>query len=198
MAEHLDGDPLATLRRWLDEAADDDPAAPAAMTLATVGDGLPHARTVVVTTITDAGLTFHSSTPTTKSSDLRATPRAAGVFHWPALGRQVVLDGDVTELPAEHSRTAYPSRPRQLQLLAWVYEDLGADPDAISSALAQERMSAAAGRDPATLPMPPSWTTFSLAPRRLDFWQAGSEEVAPTKTRFERRTDGWRRTERLP
>lgn len=201
-AEHLSGDPLAILRRWLSEAEVGGAVMPATMTLATTDGEEPHARTVVVTAVTEDGLRFHSSTPTAKSRDLRATHRAAGVFHWPAVGRQVVLTGPVTELPAQVSQAAYPTRPRQLQLLAWVYEDLGqelADPLAdVPSERVQERMTAAAQRDPATLPMPPSWTTFLFTPDRIDFWQAGTEVIAPTKTRFLHRGEAWDRSEALP
>lgn len=204
-AEHLDGDPLAILRRWLGEAeAGGEPMA-ATMQLATADGGEPHARTVVVTTVTDAGLTFHSSTPTTKSRDLRANARAAGVFHWPTAGRQVVVAGAVEELSAAESDAAYRTRPRQLQLIAWVYEELGQDlaapAFAVDSALVQERMDAAAALDQATLERPPSWTTFRIVPERLDFWQAGTEVVAPTKTRFLRgpgSAAAWSRSEALP
>lgn len=204
-AEHLEGDPLAILRRWLGEAeAGGEPMA-ATMQLATASEGEPHARTVVVTTVTDAGLTFHSSTPTTKSRDLRSNGRAAGVFHWPTAGRQVVVAGAVVELSVRESDAAYPTRPRQLQLLAWVYEDLGQDlaapAFAVPARLVQERMDAAAALDPATLERPPSWTTFRIVPERIDFWQAGTEVVAPTKTRFLREGAGaetWSRTEALP
>lgn len=200
MHEQLDGDPIAILQRWTAEAG--APEVPVTMTLATT-DGLePHARTVVITSIAAAGLTFHSSTPTVKSRDLAAVPRAAGVFYWPAQGRQVVLAGAVRELTEEESRARYPHRPRQLQLVAWVYEDLGqnlAEPlAAVPSALIAERMAAAAERDVATLSKPPSWTTFCLTPERLDFWQAGSETVAPTKTRFLLDGGAWVRSEALP
>lgn len=202
IAEHLDGDPIAILQRWLLEAEASGAGMPATMTLATTDGDEPHARTVVVTTVTEAGLTFHSSTPTTKSRDLRAVAKAAGVFHWPTTGRQVVLSGSVSELSAEESAAAYATRPRQLQLIAWVYEDLGQDLQGpaweVAAERVQQRMDAAAERDPATLQRPPSWTTFRIAPRRMDFWQAGTEVVAPTKTRFLRDGDRWVRSEALP
>lgn len=205
LTEHLDGDPLEVLRRWTAEAQRAGVVMPAAMTLATTDGEDPHARTVAVTGITDRGLTFHSSTPTTKSSDLRTHPRASGVFLWTALGRQAVVLGTVTEQDREVTERAFPTRPRQLQLLAWVYEDLGqdlADPTAhVPAARIAERMAAAAERDPATLPPPPSWTTFVLSVDRVDLWQAGTEVVAPTKTRFLRASDGtgpWERREALP
>lgn len=202
MPERLEDDPVLLLRRWLGEAEAAGLPLPSTATLATSSGDEPHARTVVVTAVEPEGLRFHSSTPTTKSRDLAVNPRASMVFHWPALGRQLVLAGTVAQLDAGVSRAAFPTRPRQLQLVAWAYEDLGqdlAEPDrAVPSARVQERMEAAGARDAATLPMPPSWTTYRVHPHRVDVWQAGSEVVAPRKDRYLRDEQGWRRVESLP
>jgi pyridoxamine 5'-phosphate oxidase len=97
------------------------------------------------------------------------------------------------ELDAAASLAAYPTRPRQLQLLAWAYESLlpglsapyGVAPGAVESSFA-----AAAG-DPASAAAPASWTTIALTPARIDFWQAGTETTPPTKTRYDRAGDSW-------
>ena len=189
--EALDGNPMDVLARWVGEAAQPT------MTLATAdGSGVPHARTVLVTGIDATGLWFHSSTPTTKTRDIAAQPRVAGVFHWPALGRQVVLRGTATELPAAVSRTAFPTRPLGLRRLAWAYDALGVD--GADTPLADgdvERAFAAAGeaRD-----MPPSWTTVRLEPDRVDFWQAGDDDTPATKTLFTRADGGWAARPALP
>ena len=131
------------------------------MTFATAdASGLPHARTVLITEVDATSVRFHSSRPTTKTSDIAAQPRASGVFYWP--GRQVVLRGVASELSAASSRAAFPSRPLGLRRLAWAYEALGADGS--DSAVAPgdvERAFAAAG---AAQEMPPSWTTIRLVP----------------------------------
>lgn len=195
----LDDDPLALLAAWAQEAG-----TPTTMVLATAdADGAPHARTVVVTAVTGDGLRFHSSSPTTKTDDLAANPRASGVLHWPALGRQVVVTGTTLELPAEVSRAAYPTRPRQLQLLAWAYEHLArrpVGPDGEQPAGAVEAaVAAAAEHDPAALAMPASWTTLQLRPHRVDVWRAGDEPGPPSRTRHVRAAGGgWRRFPVLP
>lgn len=186
-----DDDPLALLARWADEASAGAAGTPTTMVLATAdGDGAPHARTVVVTAVTGAGLRFHSSTPTTKTEDLAVNPRASGVLHWPARGRQVVVTGTARRLPAEVSGAAYPTRPRQLQLLAWAYEHLArrpVGPDGEQPVGAVEAAVAAAAQgDPSTLPVPASWTTFELRPHRVDVWRAGREPGPPSRTRFVR------------
>lgn len=189
MPEILTGAPLPILDRWVTEADAAGVPLPSTMTLATAdAEGFPHARTVVVTQIDRDGLRFHSSTPTTKTEDIAANPCVSAVFHWPALGRQVVLNGTARELPAEVSDAAYPTRPRQLQLVAWAYDDLATQtsaPDgAVERVQIRERFDAAATRDP--LPRPASWITLELTPWRVDFWQAGTETTPPVKTRFTR------------
>jgi pyridoxamine 5'-phosphate oxidase len=192
---------MAALARWVREAGDAGLPAPSTMTFATTGADGPHARTVLVTTIDAGALYFHSSTPTGKTVDLDADPRASGVFHWPALGRQAILTGRAVQLDAATSRAAYPTRPRQLQLLAWAYEELlpglsgpsyGVAPGAVEAAFA------AAADAPSSAGAPPSWTTISFTPHRLDFWQAGTETTPPTKTRYDRAPTGWTPTPVLP
>jgi pyridoxamine 5'-phosphate oxidase len=202
MREHLTGNPLDVLARWVREAEAAQLPLPSTMTLATAdADGVPHARTVLVTAVEEDSVRFHSSTPTTKTRDLAANPSASAVFHWPALGRQVVLQGEAGELDAATSRAAYPTRPRQLQLLAWVYEALTpglTGPDHAVAPCAVEREFAAAADDPRSAVTPPGWTTVRLVAHRVDFWQAGTESTPPGKTRFTRGDAGWRNFPVLP
>jgi pyridoxamine 5'-phosphate oxidase len=204
MRDELSGNPLDIVERWVAEAQAAQLPLPSTMTLATAdADGVPHARTVLVTAVDAESLRFHSSTPTTKTRDLAANPRVSAVFHWPALGRQVVLQGEAAELDADTSRAAYPSRPRQLQLVAWAYDALTPGltaPDFAVPSGAVEREFAAAGDDPRSATAPPSWTTVRLVPHRVDFWQAGTTTTPPGKTRFTRDGDGdgWRSFPVLP
>ena len=198
----VDGGPLAVLARWIGEAEAAGLPGPSTMTLATAGaDGVPQARTVLVTALDVDSLRFHSSTPTRKTVDIAANPRVSGVFHWPALGRQVVLAGTAELLDAETSRRAFPTRPRPLQLVAWAYEELTPvlhGPDhAVAPGAVEAAFAAAAARDPATLPMPASWTTVRVVPARMDFWRAGTADTPPARTRFVREA-GWRHFPVLP
>jgi pyridoxamine 5'-phosphate oxidase len=191
MGEDVDGDPLELLARWIGEAGAAGLSGPSTMTLATAGaDGVPQARTVLVTAVDADSVRFHSSTATRKTVDLAANPRVSGVFHWPALGRQVVLEGTAELLDAATSRAAFPTRPRPLQLVAWVYEELTPGlrgPDhAVAPGAVEAAFAAAAARDPATLPMPASWTTVRVVPWRMDFWRAGTANTPPARTRFVR------------
>jgi pyridoxamine 5'-phosphate oxidase len=196
MPEQLSGDPLVVLARWA-AAADHH-----TMTFATAdADGVPHARTVLVTGIGPDGVRFHSSAPTTKTRDLAANPRASAVFYWPAHERQVVLEGRAAELDAETSRAGFCTQARQLQLIAWAYQALLPKLEPPHYAVppgAVEKAFDAAAADPASHQAPPTWTTIRLEPDRVDFWQAGTETTPSTKTRFVRDGEGWRHFPVLP
>jgi len=187
---------MAVLVRWLADAAEQP--APAAMVLATAGaDGVPHARTVLVTAVDGDELLFHSSTPTPKTRDLAANPRASGVFHWPSLGRQAVVAGTVTELDRAATEAAFRTRPPQLQRLAWAYDAVlptvagplhAVEPGAVEAAFAAARATAA----------PPSWTTFALTVTCADFWQSQGPDAPAAKTRYVRDGDCWTEARVLP
>ena len=206
-------DPLATLAEWVAEAAEAGALSPYTFTLGTVGpDGAPHARTVVSTVIDSDHVRFHSSVPTTKTRDLRNDPRASAVFFWPEIGRQVVLHGTTTELDEATSRAAFPHRPRQLQLVAWAYDDVLTeagggviDPEVVSADVptsaehVAERVAHHGARPAADLPMPGSWTTIAFVPTRIDLWQGVGPEVAALKTRYDKDAEGgWTSAEILP
>ncbi|MCW0215464.1 MAG: pyridoxamine 5'-phosphate oxidase family protein [Pseudonocardia sp.] len=202
MREDLERNPLDVVRRWVAEAEAAGLPAPSTLTFATAdADGVPHARTVLVTAIDDVGLRFHSSRPTTKTRDVAENPRVSAVFHWPALGRQVTLQGVAEELDPEVARAAYPTRPRQLRLIAWAYDVLTptlAGPDfAVEPGAVEREFDAAAAAD-LDAAMPRSWTTIAVTPARMDFWRAGTETTPPAKTRFVRDGGAWRSFPVLP
>ncbi len=199
--EVLADDPLVQLAAWAGDAA--GLAGPTTMVLATAdADAAPHARTVVVTTIGPGGLRFHSSSPTGKTADLAVNPRASGVLHWPALGRQAVVTGAATTLPDDVSDAAYPTRPRQLQLLGWVYEELArsaAGPHGEQAPGAVEASFEAVGlRDPASPARPSTWCTLELSPHQVDLWRAGDDRTPPRRTRYVLADGGWRSFPVLP
>ncbi len=186
--EELGGDPLAVLARWVAESGQ------LTMTLATAdASGVPHARTVLVTAIDATSLRFHTSTPTRKTRDIAVQPRVAGVFHWPAAGRQVVVRGTASDLGQVVSRAAFPTRPLGLRRLAWAYDTLGVD--AVLAPGDVERAFAAAGEAQV---MPPSWTTVRLEPDQADFWQVGDDDHPASKTCFARVGGAWEAHPALP
>ncbi|GAA0898902.1 pyridoxine/pyridoxamine 5'-phosphate oxidase [Pseudonocardia zijingensis] len=196
MPEEVSGDPLALLARWAEAGAH------RTMTFATAdADGVPHARTVLVTGIGADGVRFHTSTPTTKTRDIAANPHASAVFHWREQERQAVLQGRAVELDAAASRAGYLAQPRRLQVLAWAIRSLLPHlraPDYAVPPGVMEEAFAAAAADPASHEPPDTWTTIRLEPDRIDFWQGGTETSPSTKTRFVRDGQGWRSFPVLP
>jgi pyridoxamine 5'-phosphate oxidase len=171
LAEHdLDPDPLALFRRWFAAAADAGVAEPEAVALATASpDGRPSARMVLARGIDERGFAFYTNYGSRKGGDLEENPRAALLFHWPALGRQVRVEGPVERLPREESEHYARNRSRDSQVSAlaspqsrpvpsreWLEERVG------------ELLREHEGQD---LPVRDDWGGYRLIPDAWEFWQ---------------------------
>jgi pyridoxamine 5'-phosphate oxidase len=178
--------PLAA--RWLQEAiAGEVQPNPNAMTLATAAEsGQPSARVVLVKDLnTEQGyLVFYSHYDSRKGLELAANPRAAAVFHWDLLGRQLRLEGQVVRSPASESDAYFATRPRLSQLYAWASDQ--SQPIADRSALLAQAEARAARlgisvtnnqspRDDDDKPIrrPHHWGGFRLWIGALEFWVHG-------------------------
>ena len=169
---------------------------PEAMTLATTGPrGRPSARVVLLRGLDQRGLVFFTNYRSRKGRDLARQPSAALVFYWPALGRQVRVEGRVTRLPAEESDVYFASRPRAARLAAWASNQSSpiADREALrrSYAAVQARFR---GRD---VPRPPHWGGYRLVPRVFEFWRSGPHRLHE-RLRFARGPRGWKVTRLAP
>ncbi len=123
-------DPLAHFGRWLDDAIAARLPEPNAMTVATsTPDGAPSARMVLLRGFDADGFVFYTNYESRKGDELRANPRAALVFFWPELQRQVRIEGDVVQVTAEESDAYYASRPRGSQIGAWASRQSQVLPD---------------------------------------------------------------------
>ena len=161
-------DPIAQLGAGLAEAHDAVPQ-PDAMTLATAdASGRPSARIVLLRGLDGRGLTFFTNRGSRKGDDLRANPRAALVFHWWELGRQVRVEGEVEEISDEESTAYWRSRPRESQIAAWASPQsaplTGRAELEIRVADVERRF---AGVD---VPLPAFWGGYRLGPKRIEFW----------------------------
>lgn len=184
--------PLQILQRWLDEAADAGAAAPAAMTLATVGaDGRPSARVVSLKRLEPEALVFTTALWTRKAAELRANPRAALVFHWPALGRQARIEGQAEVAERGLAEQLFDERPRSHQLQAIVsrqgeaIEDIGQ-----LRARLDELTSETEGQE---IRCPADWGAVRIRPDAVEFWSEGEDRLHERRL-FERDGDGWAAT----
>jgi pyridoxamine 5'-phosphate oxidase len=166
----LDPDPRRQFQRWFDEAAATGMRAPEAVALATAtADGRPAARMVLLKGIDERGLRFHTNYGSRKGRELAENPRAALLFHWQPLGRQVRIEGDVERAPEAESDEYFGTRSREAQLSA------AASPQSepVASRGELEARVEALRREYAggPVPRPSGWGGFTLVPHAWEFWQ---------------------------
>jgi len=168
----VDRDPFRQFARWFDEAVAAGAAEPTAMTLATVdADGRPSARIVLLKGVDARGFAFYTNRDSRKGRALAHDARAALLFFWVELERQVRIEGRV-ELVADADADAYfASRPRASRLGAWASPQSA--PIADRAALERhyddvEQRYAAAGD---AIPRPPHWGGYRVVPAAFEFWQ---------------------------
>jgi pyridoxamine 5'-phosphate oxidase len=181
----LDADPFRLFDAWLGEARAAE-SQPDAFALATAdASGEPSVRMLLLRGHGPDGFCFYTNRASRKGRDLAGRPRAAALFHWPILDRQVRLAGAVREIDADESAAYFAERPRGSQLSAWASEQ-GAE---IESRQALERRVARAGMRFASgpVPLPPNWGGYRLIPDRFEFWLSREDRL---HDRVEYRLDG--------
>lgn len=188
-------DPLEAFAAWLQEALDANVYQANAMTLATVStDGRPSARVVLLRAFDAHGFCFYTNYESRKASDLAQNPRAALVFWWGPLERQVRVEGCVERLTAAESDAYYESRPRGSRLGAWASPQSQPIADRI---VLEERLAALdaeyAAADP---PRPPFWGGYRVRPQCMEFWQSGPHRLHD-RFCYTRQADGAWSIERL-
>ena len=165
-------DPFALFAEWLAEAAKSEPADPNAMTLATVdAQGLPDARTVLLKDFDEAGLVFYTNLESAKGHELAANPRAALLFHWKSLRRQVRVRGTVSGVSDAEADAYFATRAKDSQIGAWASAQSQPlpEPHALEKAVAAYALKFALGKPP----RPPHWSGFRVEPLAIEFWRAG-------------------------
>ena len=119
LEDDLAGDPLEQFRRWYADAEGAGLRAPQALALATAGaDGAPSVRMFLLKGADERGFVFFTGYGSRKGGELEANPRAALLFHWDVLGRQVRVEGHVERVAADESDAYFATRPRGAQLAA--------------------------------------------------------------------------------
>lgn len=174
-AELISGDftaadePFGLFAVWFAEAVKSEPNDPNAMALATVDpDGLPDVRMVLLKGFDTAGFVFYSHIGSAKGRELAATPKAALLFHWKSLRRQVRIRGTVSRVTDAEADAYFATRPKQAQIGAWASKQS----QPLESRMAFEKAIAlnAAKYAIGEVPRPPGWSGWRIAPQAFEFW----------------------------
>ena len=186
------GDPVALFESWFTAARDSEPNDPEAMALATAtSDGRPSVRMVLLKGYGPDGFTFYTNAESRKGDEIRANPRAALLFHWKLLGRQVRIEGTLEEVSAELADAYFASRHPDSRLGS-AASDQSRPLDERASYLA--RVEGLRERYPdGAVPRPPHWTGFRLKPERIEFWISREHRLHERRV-FSRDGDGWTST----
>jgi pyridoxamine 5'-phosphate oxidase len=165
-------DPIRQFEQWFADAVNAQVPEPNAMTLATAGPGGdPSARIVLLKGADERGFTFFTNYDSRKGRELATRPRAALLFFWPELERQIRIEGGTTKVDAAESAAYFASRPRSSQLGAWASPQ--SEPIAGRSVL-EGRFAGFADRyrdESRPVPRPPHWGGYRLVPESIEFWQ---------------------------
>lgn len=162
-------DPFALFDEWFAEARAKELNDPNAMALATVAaDGQPHVRIVLLKGQGRAGFVFYTNEQSAKGEQLAENPRAALLFHWKTLRRQVRIEGPVDRVAGAEADSYFASRSRDSQIGAWASDQSRPlDRRATFESRFEEMKRRFEGKD---VPRPPHWGGYRVAPERIEFW----------------------------
>jgi pyridoxamine 5'-phosphate oxidase len=182
-------DPLALFDEWFADARASEPDEPGAMAVATTGaDGQPSVRMVLLKAHDPAGFVFYTHEQSDKGQDLAENPRAALLFHWKSLHRQIRIEGRVGRVSDAEADAYFATRIRDAQLGAWA-SDQSRPLD--SRATFEQRFEEAKRRfDGRDVPRPTGWGGYRVVPDRIEFWIAREHRLHERRL-FTSTGDGW-------
>jgi pyridoxamine 5'-phosphate oxidase len=195
--QDADPDPFRQFSGWFEEARRSGVRAPEAAALATATPGgAPSLRIVLIKEAGAGGFVFYSSYESRKGQELAANPRAALLFHWDALGRQIRVEGPVQRLSREESTAYVRSRPRASQLGALASPQ--SQPIASRELLERRAAELAARYADVEPPLPEAWGGYRLLAETFEFWQHRDDRLHD-RLRYAHRPDGsWELTRLAP
>lgn len=193
---HAAANPFVQFGAWIALALEAAGGEPYAMTLATAdAAGNPSARVVLLRGWDERGFTFFTNYDSDKGREIAARPRAALVFAWAALERQVRIAGAVEVLSSAESDAYFARRPRGHQVSAWASAQ--SRPLAERADLERAMAEADARFAGAAVPRPPYWGGYRVLPERIEFWQ-GRRDRVHDRLVYARTAGGWSRTRLAP
>lgn len=182
-------DPFALFDEWFAEARESEPNEPEAMAVATAGADLqPSVRMVLMKAHGPEGFTFYTHEQSAKGTDLAENPRAALLFHWKSICRQIRIEGAIERASDAEADAYFATRGRDAQIGAWA-SDQSRPLD--SRETFERRFDEAKRRfEGQGVPRPAGWVGYRVVPDRFEFWTA-REHRLHERRQFARDGDGW-------
>ena len=170
MVEEKEKNPFELFEKWYSEAQKSEPSLAEAMTLATADKtGMPAARMVLLKSFGDDGFVFYTNFESQKGLELAENPRAALVFHWKSLKRQVRVSGSVEIVSDEKADIYFSSRSRGAQIGAWASDQ--SRPMASQFELEKNVARFTAKFGVSKVSRPPYWSGYCVVPDAIEFWE---------------------------
>lgn len=192
----LDADPYVLFDTWFQEARQGEPNDPNAMALASVdADGLPNVRMVLLKGHDRRGFVFYTNFESDKGREILGAGRAALLFHWKSLRRQVRVRGTVEQVTDAEADAYFTSRPRDSRIGAWASQQ--SRPMAGRFDLEKAVAVTAAKYAVGTVPRPPHWSGLRVLPSSIELWQDMPFRLHD-RVRFVADGEGWRGTRLFP
>jgi len=172
----LKPDPIAQFDIWFQQALDVHQMDANAMTLSTVSAaGQPSSRIVLLKGFDERGFIFYTNYSGRKSVDIEQNPKVSLCFYWPALDRQVRIDGKAEKVSRKESAEYFALRPRESQIGAWASDQ--SSPAKNRQELEKKFDNMAKQFDNELVPLPNDWGGYVVEPKKVEFWQGRANRL---------------------
>ncbi|RFS17695.1 pyridoxamine 5'-phosphate oxidase [Emticicia sp. C21] len=166
--ENVLENPIKQFEKWFNEAVDAKVLEPNAMHLATISNGKPHGRIVLLKGFDESGFTFFTNYESNKGKEIAEVPFASLTFFWGAMERQVRIEGEIVKTTPIESDEYFQVRPRGSQIGAWVSHQSKV---VTREELENRQKELEAKYGDGFIPRPPYWGGYRVIPERIEFWQ---------------------------
>lgn len=181
--------PITQFTVWFQQALSADLLDPNAMTLSTAtAEGKPSSRIVLLKGVDESGFRFYTNYSSRKAREIGENPYAALCFYWPSLERQIRIEGSVSKVSREESKSYFRERPRLSQLGAWASKQSSRVPS--RQALKEEFKKVKQRFEDEEVPLPDFWGGYLLEPDWIEFWQ-GRKGRMHDRICYEKREGVW-------